>query len=177
MSNVTTFTVFGDIRWFGRSEYDGGKPERRIFAQRGYCAVFVAGHDRSLRIGWTSRNPRKIGENVRVLAWCAGDLLSKRIVAAASQMLASRLVSGRYDVPVAFAEQAICIAAEKAGIQIITHEAMMQQVKRIRQQRVDESISKFEAELRNAKLAKQLQRASATTQDDLQIFDASLNLQ
>lgn len=169
-----TYEISSNLRWFSRS--NAGKQERKIFAEQGYCAVYVAGPDRALRLGWTGRDPRKIGEVPRVLAWCAGDLLAKRIVAAVSQMLAARLVGNRYDVPVNLAEQAIWIAAKKVGIQIFAHEAMMQQVKKIRQQRVEESLSKFEAQLRNAAQARELQRASTTQEDDLQIFDASPSL-
>jgi hypothetical protein len=152
-----------------------GKPERKIFEEKGYCAVYLAGQGRSLRLGWTGKDPRKIGEPIRVIAWCAGDLLAKRVVTGVSQILASRrLVSGRYDVPVNFAEQTIRIAAEKIGIQIVAHDAMMQHIKAIRQQRADETVRKFEAESRSAALA--AVTSDAPSEKDLPIFDAALNL-
>jgi hypothetical protein len=135
------FAVPNDLAWFSRSKFDGGMEEREIFAKEGFCAVFVAGHNRSLRIGWTGRDPRKIGAGARVIAWCAGEPLAKRILAEVSQLLASRLVSDGYDVPVNLAEQSIRIAADKAGIRIITHEAMLQQVKTILQHRIDKLVS------------------------------------
>lgn len=163
-----TFAVSGDLCWFGRSKFDGGQTERKIFDEKGYCAVYFAGKDRALRLGWTGRDPRKIGEPAKIIAWCANDAFAKRIVTTVSQILVARLVlvSARYDVPINLAEQAICIAAKKAGVQITSHEAMMQHVKAIRQQRLNELVSKFEVELRNAELAKEPQRASPATQQD-----------
>lgn len=147
-----TFAISGDLQWFSRSKYDGGKTERKIFDQHGYCAIYFAGNDRALRLGWTGRDPRKIGEPARIIAWCANDWFAKRVVTELSRLLNSRLVSGRYDVPVHLAEQAICVAANNVGVQITSHEAMMQHVKAMRHQRIEEELSRAEAELRNAEL-------------------------
>ena len=169
-----TFVVSGDLYWFGRSKYDGGKTERKIFSEKGYCAVYFAGKDRALRLGWTSRDPRKIGEPAQIIAWCANDQFAKRIVKTVSQILASRLVSGRYDVPVNLAEQAICVAADKARVQITNHVAMMQHVRAIRQQQDDQFFRTWETEERNTALAKAT--SGKPPSEDLQIFDGILNL-
>ncbi|WP_340671114.1 hypothetical protein [Bradyrhizobium ottawaense] len=172
-----TFAVSGDLCWFGRSKFDGGQTERKIFDEKGYCAVYFAGKDRALRLGWTGRDPRKIGEPARIIAWCANDQFAKRVVDEVSQLLNSRLVSGRYDVPVSLAEQAICIAANKVGVQITSHEAMMQHVRAMRHQRLQEELSRAEAKLRNAELERKLQSASpASPETNMQIFDAALKL-
>ncbi|GEC47294.1 hypothetical protein BJA01nite_49360 [Bradyrhizobium japonicum] len=161
-----TFAVFGDLQWFSRSKYDGGKTERKIFDQNGYCAIYFAGKDRALRLGWTGRDPRKIGEPARIIAWCANDQFAKRVVNEVSQLLNSRLVSGRYDVPVNLAEQAICVAAKNVDVQIASHEAMMQHVKGLRHQRLEEELSRAEAEFRNAELERKLQSASPASPED-----------
>lgn len=49
-----TFAIQGALPWFGWSK---GKAERNIFEEKGYCAVYVAGEDKSLRLGWTSKDP------------------------------------------------------------------------------------------------------------------------
>ncbi|MCK1661831.1 hypothetical protein [Bradyrhizobium sp. 151] len=161
-----TFAISGDLQWFSRSKYDGGKTERKLFDQHGYCAIYFAGKDRALRLGWTGRDPRRIGEPARIIAWCANDQFAKRVVHEVSQLLNSRLVSDRYDVPIHLAEQAICIAARNVGVQITSHEAMMQHVKGLRHQRLEEELSRAEAELRNAELARKPQSASPAPPED-----------
>ncbi|GMO36675.1 hypothetical protein [Bradyrhizobium ottawaense] len=161
-----TFVISGDLQWFSRSKYDGGKTERKLFDQHGYCAIYFAGKDRALRLGWTGRDPRRIGEPARIIAWCANDQFAKRVVNEVSQLLNSRLVSGRYDVPVQLAEQAICVAANNVGVQITSHEAMMQHVRAMRHQRLQKELSRAEAELRNAELERKLQSASPASRED-----------
>ncbi|MGY3511277.1 hypothetical protein [Bradyrhizobium lupini] len=166
-----TFAISGDLQWFSRSKYDGGKTERKIFDQNGHCAIYFAGKDRALRLGWTGRDPRKIGEPARIIAWCANDQFAKRVVNEVSQLLSSHSVSGRYDVPVNLAEQAICVAAKNVGVQIASHEAMMQHVKAMRHRRLEEELSRAEAELRNAELEREPQPASpASSQDEYANF-------
>jgi len=163
---MTTFAILGDLQWFSRSKYDGGKTERKLFDQHGYCAIYFAGKDRALRLGWTGRDPRRIGEPARIIAWCANDQFAKRVVHEVSQLLNSRLVSGCYDVPIHLAEQAICIAARNVGVQIASHEAMMQHVKGLRHQRLEEELSRAEAKFRNAELERKLQSASPASPED-----------
>lgn len=159
-----TFAVQGALPWFGWSDR---KAERKIFEERGYCAVYVAGEDKSLRLGWTSTDPRKVREPIRVIAWCAGELVAKRILKEASQMLAARRVESRYNVPIHLAEGAICVAAEKARAEINTHKAMMKEVKSIRQQRIDEAVREFEAGSRNTALARDTSDAPPKAPDHL----------
>lgn len=162
-----TFAISGDLQWFSRS--NGGKTERKLFDQHGYCAIYFAGKDRALRLGWTGRDPRRIGEPARIIAWCANDRFAKRVVTEVSQLLNSRLVSGRYDVPVHLAEQAICVAANNVGVQITSHGEMMRHVKAIRHQRLEEELSRAEAEIRYAELErklKKLQSASPASPED-----------
>lgn len=161
-----TFAISGDLQWFSRSKYDGGKTERKLFDQHGYCAIYFAGKGRALRLGWTGRDPRRIGEPARIIAWCANDQFAKRVVNEVSQLLNSRLVSGRYDVPVQLAEQAICVAANNVGVQITSQEAMMQHVRAMRHQRLQKELSRAEAELRNAELERKLQSASPASRED-----------
>jgi len=161
-----TFAISGDLQWFSRSKYDGGKTERKLFDQHGYCAIYFAGKGRALRLGWTGRDPRRIGEPARIIAWCANDQFAKRVVNEVSQLLNSRFVSGRYDVPVQLAEQAICVAANNVGVQITSHEAMMQHVRAMRHQRLQKELSRAEAELRNAELERKLQSASPASRED-----------
>lgn len=68
-------------------------------------------------------------------------------------MLAARRVESRYSVPIRLAEGAICVAAEKARAGIKTHKAMMNEVRSIRQQRIDQVVREFEARSRNTSLA------------------------
>ncbi|MBR1366357.1 hypothetical protein [Bradyrhizobium ottawaense] len=159
-----TFVISDDLQWFSRS--NGGKTERKLFDQRGYCAIYFAGRDRALRLGWTGRDPRRIGEPARIIAWCANDRFAKRVVTEVSQLLNSRLVSGRYDVPVHLAEQAICVAANNVGVQITSHEAMMQHVKAIRHQGLEEELSRAEAQFRNAELERKHESASPASPED-----------
>lgn len=144
------FVVQGPLPWFG---WSNRKAERKIFEEKGYCAVYVAGEDRSLRLGWTSKDPRKVREPVRVIAWCAGELVAKRLVNAASQLLASRRVNSRYDVPIHLAEGAICVTAKNARAEIKSHEAMMNEVKLIREQSVENLIREVEAGSRDRAVA------------------------
>ncbi|MGY4333554.1 hypothetical protein ACVWWG_007991 [Bradyrhizobium sp. LB7.2] len=146
-----TFVVQGPLPWFG---WSNNKAERKIFDEKGYCAVYVAGDDRSLRLGWTSTDPRKVREPVRVIAWCAGELVAKRLVNAASQLLASRRVNSRFDVPIHLAEGAICVAAKNARAEIKSHEAMMEEVMSVRQQRIENVVRESEIASRNAVLAR-----------------------
>ncbi|MBR0993973.1 hypothetical protein JQ580_24950 [Bradyrhizobium japonicum] len=161
-----TFAISGDLQWFSRSKYDGGKTERKLFDQHGYCAIYFAGKDQALRLGWTGRDPRRIGEPARIIAWCANDQFAKRVVNEVSQLLNSRLVSGRYDVPVHLAEQAICVAANNVGVQITSHEAMMQHVRAMRHQRLQKELNRAEAKFRDAELERKLSSASPALPED-----------
>lgn len=159
-----TFAVQGPLPWF---RWSNGGPERKIFDEKGYSAVYVAGQDRSLRLGWTGKNPGLVREPIRVIAWCAGELIAKRILKEASQMLASRRVDSRYDVPLHFAEGAICVAAKNARVEIKTHNAMMNEVKLIRQHRIDEVVRESEAGSRNTALARDTSDAPLKAADHL----------
>lgn len=49
-----TYSISDDSQWFSRSKYDGGKSDRKFFAEKGYCAVYIAG-----RLGPTARLDRE----------------------------------------------------------------------------------------------------------------------
>jgi hypothetical protein len=139
--------VYG-LFWFS------SKLERAIFAELKYACVYAAGPvgGRPLRIGASTNLLKRIeclqpGSwkelMVHHVIWTANDVLASRIAADTATLLdlANRRMTGDwFDVTSELAVQAIRIAAGKAGIPTLSHSEVLDQVRSIRQHRLDNGI-------------------------------------
>ncbi|WP_316207476.1 hypothetical protein [Bradyrhizobium sp. SZCCHNR3118] len=134
------------------------KPERAIFDELQFACVYAAGPSggRPLRLGYASGSGLR--ETLRTLqkgswkelqihhiAWTRGDLVASRIADEAAAMLdrgGRRLVGSWFDVTAELGIQAINIATGKTGITTVTHGEMLEQVRRIRRERIEKAIKR-----------------------------------
>jgi len=130
------------------------KPERAILDELQFACVYAAGPSggRPLRLGHSSG--LKLKDTVRHLqkgcwkelqihqiVWTKGEHIASRVDNDASVLLDQRRMIGSwFDVTPEFAGQAIRIAAEKARINPMSHDEMLDHVRAIRAKRLDNGI-------------------------------------
>lgn len=130
------------------------KWEKKIFDRQGVAAIYAAGSvaGRPVYIGRTGKLPDRMtalksecaGDfALHSVVWTEGDLLARRIMVEVEAILDKarrRLRSNLFDVTTEFARKVVLFAAERAGVQIFTHDQMLARIRSIRQLMIDAAV-------------------------------------
>jgi hypothetical protein len=130
------------------------KAERAIFDELQFACVYAVGPSggRPLRLGWARQlkdrmnalqlgNPKEL--QIHEIVWTAGDMLAIRVANEATALFdkaGRRLFGDWFDVTSEFAQQAIRISAQKAGVPTFTHGEMLEKIRETRKRRIEAAI-------------------------------------
>ncbi|WP_315729872.1 hypothetical protein [Bradyrhizobium sp. SZCCHNRI2010] len=140
--------IVNGLPWFAT------KPEREIFAKLGLCSVYAVGPDggRPLRIGVSGnlQNTLKTMQlgcwkelQVHHIVWVDGELLANRVASEVCEIFDKakrRLAGSWFDVTAEFAVQATRLAMDKSQIRSLSHGEMLDHVRSVRKQKIEEAI-------------------------------------
>ncbi|WP_375049488.1 hypothetical protein [Bradyrhizobium sp. 8-10B] len=130
------------------------KWEKKIFDRQGYAAIYAAGPapGRPIYVGFTGKLPDRMtaiksecaGDfALHSVVWTEGDPLARRIMIEVEAILDKakrRLRSNLFDVTPEFARKVVLFAADRAGVQIFTHDQMLARIRSIRQLMIDGAV-------------------------------------